>query len=69
MHGKDLVKYTFNEQCEEVANLKLEDGTTKIFLNMTSKNGAPELVRMLQERHIFGKPRDYSKRLPSSGTR
>lgn len=28
--------------------MKLEDGTTKIFLNMTSKNGAPELVSMLQ---------------------
>ena len=46
--GKNLAKYTFTEQCEEVANLKLEDGTTKIFLNMSSKNGAPELVSMLQ---------------------
>lgn len=46
--GKDLAKYTFTEQCEEVENLKLEDGTTKIFLNMASKNGAPELVSMLQ---------------------
>jgi len=46
--GKDLAKYTFTEQCEEVANLKLEDGTTKIFLNMTSKNGTPELVSVLQ---------------------
>ena len=46
--GRDLAKYTFTEQCEEVADLKLEDGTTKIFLNMTSKNGAPELVSMLQ---------------------
>lgn len=45
---KDLAKYTFTEQCEEVANLKLEDGTTKIFLNMTSKNGTPELVSVLQ---------------------
>ena len=27
---------------------KGDDGTTKIFLNMSSKKGAPELVRMLQ---------------------
>ena len=46
--GKDLAKYTFTEQCEELQGLKLEDGTTKIFLNMSSKNGAPELVSMLQ---------------------
>ena len=46
--GKDFVKYTFTEQCEEVAGLHLEDGTTKIFLNMTSKNGPDELVSLLQ---------------------
>ena len=46
--GKDLAKYTFTEQCEEVEGLKLEDGTTKIFLNMTSKNGSQELVSLLQ---------------------
>lgn len=46
--GRNLAKYTFTEQCEEIKDLKLEDGTTKIFLNMTSKNGAPELVSMLQ---------------------
>ena len=34
--GKDLAKYTFTEQCEEVEKLRLEDGTIKIFLNMTS---------------------------------
>lgn len=45
---KDLAKYTFTEQCEEVEGLKLEDGTTKIFLNMTSKNGSQELISMLQ---------------------
>jgi len=45
---RDLAKYTFTEQCEEVEDLKLDDGTTKIFLNMTSKNGSPELVSMLQ---------------------
>jgi predicted transposase/invertase (TIGR01784 family) len=45
---QDLAKYTFTEQCEEIAGLHLEDGTTKIFLNMTSKNGDPALVSMLQ---------------------
>lgn len=46
--GKDLAKYSFTEQCEEVTGLRLDDGTKKIFLNMTSKNGSPELVSMLQ---------------------
>lgn len=46
--GQDLAMYTFTEQCEEVAGLHLDDGTTKIFLNMKSKNGRPELVSLLQ---------------------
>ncbi len=46
--GKDLAMYTFSERCEEVAELSLEDGTSKIFLNMTSKNGRPELISLLQ---------------------
>lgn len=46
--GKDLAKYTFKEYCREVDNLELEDGTTKIFLNMTSKNGSQELISLLQ---------------------
>ncbi len=46
--GEDLAKYTFREQCEEVPGLHLEDGTTKLFLNMTSKNGDPILVSLLQ---------------------
>ena len=45
---RDLAKYTFRERCEEVDDLYLEDGTTKIFLNMTSKNGSKELVSLLQ---------------------
>lgn len=45
---KDLAKYTFTEQCEEVPGLHLQDGTQKIFLNMTSRNGKPELVSLLQ---------------------
>ena len=46
--GKDLAKYTFVEQCKEIEGLELEDGTTKIFLNMSSKNGSQELVSLLQ---------------------
>lgn len=45
---KDMAKYTFTEQCEEIAGLHLEDETKKIFLNMTSKNGSKELVSLLQ---------------------
>ena len=46
--GKDLAKYTFTERCKEIEDLELEDGTTKIFLNMTSRNGRKELVSLLQ---------------------
>ena len=46
--GKGLAKYTFTEQCEEIKGLHLEDGTTKLFLNMSSKNGEPVLVSLLQ---------------------
>lgn len=46
--GRDLAKYTFTEQCEEIQGLHLEDGTKKIFLNMTSKNGSPEVISLLQ---------------------
>ena len=45
---KDLALYTFTEQCEEVPGLHLDDGTTKLFLNMSSQNGRPELVSLLQ---------------------
>jgi len=45
---RDLVKYTFSEQCEEIPGLGLNDGTRKIFLNMSSKNGPEELVSLLQ---------------------
>jgi len=44
----DLAMYTFTEQCEEIAGLHLDDGTKKIFLNMASKNGRPELISLLQ---------------------
>lgn len=45
---KDLTKYTFTEQCEEISGVHLEDGTTKIFFNMSSKKGSKELVSLLQ---------------------
>lgn len=45
---KNMAKYTFKEQCEEVRGLYLNDGTTKIFLNMDSKNGSQELIILLQ---------------------
>ncbi|MBO5093908.1 MAG: Rpn family recombination-promoting nuclease/putative transposase [Lachnospiraceae bacterium] len=45
---RDKAKYTFSEQCEEIPGLKLEDGTKKLFLNMTSKCGRPELISLLQ---------------------
>lgn len=45
---RGMVKYTFSEQCEEIAGLKLGDGTKKLFLNMSSKNGRPELVSLMQ---------------------
>ena len=45
---RDLAKYTFVEKCKEIENLELEDGTTKIFLNMASKNGSQELISLLQ---------------------
>lgn len=44
----DLAKYTFTERCKEIEDLELGDGTTKIFLNLTSKNGSKELISLLQ---------------------
>ena len=46
--GRDLAEYTFTEQCEEISDLPLDDGTKKIFLNMTSRNGRPKLISLLQ---------------------
>lgn len=46
--GLDRARYTFTEQCEEIQGLHLGDGTKKIFLNMSSKNGRAELVSLLQ---------------------
>lgn len=46
--GRDRAMYTFRERCEEEPELWLEDGTSKIFLNMESCRGRPELVSLLQ---------------------
>ena len=46
--GKDRAMYTFTERCHEFPEMELEDGTKKIFLNMTSKKGEPVLVSLLQ---------------------
>ena len=46
--GKDVAMYTFTERCAQFPELELGDGTTKIFLNMSSKNGRDELVSLLQ---------------------
>ena len=45
---RDSAKYTFTERCHEFPELELQDGTTKIFLNMSSTNGEPELISLLQ---------------------
>ena len=45
---RDLARYTFTEQCEEIQGLRLGDGTTKIFLNMTGKKGSKELISLLR---------------------
>lgn len=40
--GHELYKYTFHMKCEEVLELQLDDGATRIFLNTHGKH--PELV-------------------------
>ena len=48
LFGRDRAKYVFEEWCQGDPGLPLEDGTMKIFLNMESRNGRPELVSLLQ---------------------
>ena len=38
LFGHELYRYTFHPECEEVPGLRLEDGTTRIFLNTRGKN-------------------------------
>ena len=42
LFGYELYRYTFQMRCEEVPELKLDDGATRIFLNTKGKH--PELV-------------------------
>lgn len=46
--GKNRAMYTFTEQCEEIPGLALGDGTRKIFLNMSSKEGRAEVISLMQ---------------------
>ena len=45
---RGLAMYTFEETCVELPDLRLGDGTKKLFLNMTVMSGWPELVSLLQ---------------------
>ncbi len=50
LFGYDKYMYTFQMKCDELADLKLEDGATRIFLNTRGKNEhevSPELVELL----------------------
>lgn len=38
--GYDLYRYTFQEYCEEVPDLRLNDGSKRIFINTKGKNPA-----------------------------
>ena len=44
LFGYGLYRYTFHMRCEEVPELKLDDGATRIFLNTRGKH--PELVSL-----------------------
>ncbi|MDD3796409.1 MAG: Rpn family recombination-promoting nuclease/putative transposase [Lachnospiraceae bacterium] len=50
LFGYDKYQYTFQPECQEVPHLRLEDGTTRIFLNTKGKNSnevSEELVEFL----------------------
>ena len=51
-------------ELKEVKDLHLEDGTIKIFLNMSSKNGEPGTGQpaAVYEAYDFGESRDPGKR-------
>lgn len=51
LFGYDLYQYTFQMTCEEVPELKLDDGATRIFLNTHGKHPefvSPELIELLK---------------------
>ena len=47
--GMGQYRYTFENQCNEVEGLKLNDGSYKVFINANGKNGdiSPELKELL----------------------
>ena len=51
LFGHGLYRYTFHMRCEEVPELKLNDGATRIFLNTRGKHPelvSPELIELLK---------------------
>ena len=51
LFGYGLYRYTFQMKCEEVPELKLDDGATRIFLNTKGKHPelvSPELIELLK---------------------
>ena len=51
LFGYGLYRYTFQMKCEEVPELKLDDGATRIFLNTRGKHPelvSPELIELLK---------------------
>ena len=51
LFGYGLYRYTFYMRCEEVPELKLNDGATRIFLNTRGKHPelvSPELIELLK---------------------
>lgn len=51
LFGYELYQYTFRMKCEEISELELEDGATRIFLNSHGKHLEfvnPELIELLE---------------------
>ncbi|MCB5569842.1 Rpn family recombination-promoting nuclease/putative transposase [Mediterraneibacter faecis] len=51
LFGYELYQYTFRIKCEEISELELEDGATRIFLNSHGKHPEfvnPELIELLE---------------------
>ena len=51
LFGYGLYRYTFQMKCEEIPELKLDDGATRIFLNTRGKHPelvSPELIELLK---------------------
>lgn len=51
LFGYELYQYTFRMKCEEISELELEDGATRIFLNSHGKHPEfvnPELIEVLE---------------------